>query len=591
MIMSNIFRKLIAAYKRHGYSIRSGLNPYYLSDPDEAFTLLYRHGKAVSTGGGLAPIEVLFLEELLNALPDVRRILVIGNAYGWSTLALSMAKPEAKVVAIDAAIEGTDARHGKHLTELIAREDDLNVTVVEALSPRDVESVVNRHLDGSVDFALIDGLHVNEQLIRDFDAVSSIASPDCVYFLHDILNWHMLEGLRDISKRTDVHSFKILTRLTSGPAIVFGTSPTGEVTAIADDYVDDTFDPYQFIQQQNGSLEEPGPLLAQKLSKGFRFRALGIAATHLAEGDRRACLQTLQQFVSIMPDDSQQSFRAGAFLLDSGLAAEAIFYFEQASKLNPAWSDPIHQMGRASHALGDLAGARHFFNRAMALSPEWAPPHLSAAQVAAESGDHAIANECFGRALALSPDWPEAHFEYALFQLRSGHLHMAAQHLQRVIILAPDWKEAHIEFAQLSILQNEFQTALTHCIEAQLLAPNERLFIWNGLEITLRKQLDMPAIITVLSSASATYPSMRILWKLQGLALRQAGSPAKALDSFKQALVLVPDWPSVLYELGVTYRDMGDHAAARQYLKRAAEVRPELEGLNQAIQSLRELQK
>ena len=203
--MADVFVALLKVYRRHGFRIRTGLNPLYFGDSDAAFTRLFRDdGTPVSVGAGLAPQEIHFLECLFEGGFRPKNILIIGNAFGWSTNALALLSPDATVVAMDAGSEGKETRVGADLTRTIAAVDDLNVRVVEALSPRDVARVVAAEFgDGRVDFVLIDGLHTNEQLLRDFEAVAPHASADCVFVLHDVLNWHMLEAFHALDVGSD----------------------------------------------------------------------------------------------------------------------------------------------------------------------------------------------------------------------------------------------------------------------------------------------------------------------------------------------------------------------------------------------------
>src|SRR6185437_596605 len=129
----------------------------------------------------------MFLEQFRHFIAP-RRILVIGNASGWSTVAMALIFPDARTVAIDIDEAGV-----KRTNELIAA-NGLPAKAVAARSPEGVAGVVAEHLSGAVDFSLIDAVHNNEAVVADFAAVTAVAAEGACHLLHDVINWHMIEG-------------------------------------------------------------------------------------------------------------------------------------------------------------------------------------------------------------------------------------------------------------------------------------------------------------------------------------------------------------------------------------------------------------
>lgn len=226
--MNSILLKLIDVYAKQGYSLRTGLNPcHYDTPPWEAakwslslpFSCLYKGSGQLYTGGGIALQELYFLEILFTNYHP-RNLFVIGNAFGWSTIALSLLNPRAKVVAIDAGIEGRDNLTGIELTNRIIREENLNAKVEYGFSPQDTPKVLSGNFDAPLDFVFIDGLHTNEQLEKDYFETAKHAAPDCVWLFHDVVNWHMRTALETITRESGLRS-QILHRTPSGMAILY----------------------------------------------------------------------------------------------------------------------------------------------------------------------------------------------------------------------------------------------------------------------------------------------------------------------------------------------------------------------------------
>lgn len=218
--MSTVLYRLLALYEEQGLHVRTGLNSHHFRDyRDAPFTAVYRGGRVLSTGGGIALQEVYFFECLFADFHP-ESILIIGNAFGWSTLLFSLLNPGARVVALDAGIEGEDTDFGIDLTNRIAREKNLGLEVVKGFSPRDVEPVVRSRLGGKVDLAFVDGLHTEAQQELDYRAAARHRSPDGALLFHDVVNFRMMEGFQRIARESGLNA-RVLHRTPSGMAVLY----------------------------------------------------------------------------------------------------------------------------------------------------------------------------------------------------------------------------------------------------------------------------------------------------------------------------------------------------------------------------------
>jgi predicted O-methyltransferase YrrM len=214
-----IIGRLAALYERRGIRIATGLNPSHFDNfPQAPFTWFFKDGESLTNGLGIALQEIYFLE-CLFARFHPQTVFAIGNSLGWSTLALALANPGARVLAIDA---GTDrnAEEGIRLTNRIAEEESLPVTVVAGFSPGDVAQILREQKMSSIEFAFIDGYHSVEQVGFDFSAVSKAAAAGCVYLFHDAENFALTPGIQRIADETGMR-WQLLLGTTSGMAIVY----------------------------------------------------------------------------------------------------------------------------------------------------------------------------------------------------------------------------------------------------------------------------------------------------------------------------------------------------------------------------------
>jgi predicted O-methyltransferase YrrM len=214
-----IIAQLVDLYRAEGITISTGLPPHRFGGYGGApVTWFLKDGTSLTNGLGIAMQEVYLLEHLFAAFQP-RRALVIGNAFGWSTVAIAALLNGGRVVAIDSGAD-RNSRDGIKLTNRIAEVGRLPAKVVEGTSPQDVAAIVDAELGGPVDFAFIDGLHTNEQVVLDYGAVQAKAADDAVYLFHDVQEFGLGPALAEIERRARL-PVTLLTATQSGMAILF----------------------------------------------------------------------------------------------------------------------------------------------------------------------------------------------------------------------------------------------------------------------------------------------------------------------------------------------------------------------------------
>lgn len=155
-----------------------------------------------STGGGALPYDLELFIRLADAMPHVTSIFGIGNAFGYSTLALALVFPSARIDVLDAEVEGRANAFGSNITRIIATAHHLNVRVHKGLSPWDVR----KHVYRPVDIAMIDGLHTNTQQYMDFTAMlPHMRRPFHVMILHDVKLGKLNDSLAMINEQYSGH--------------------------------------------------------------------------------------------------------------------------------------------------------------------------------------------------------------------------------------------------------------------------------------------------------------------------------------------------------------------------------------------------
>jgi hypothetical protein len=220
--------KLQRIYKEsEGIDVVSGMNPFHFNNyRDAAFTHFSKDGQSLTDHLGISLWEAMLLESFCKTIKP-SGIYIVGNGLGWSALALALANPDAAVVVID-------PDSGVDLVNRIAFRNALRCVAVRGYSPADNEAIIGQYFNKVPDLILIDGLHTNEAIVSDFRSLFSICGPEAVYFFHDVINFDLFAGLKDIASfvRTHHMSTAFLASSPSGMAVVYPNNTPADVQSL-----------------------------------------------------------------------------------------------------------------------------------------------------------------------------------------------------------------------------------------------------------------------------------------------------------------------------------------------------------------------
>ena len=167
--MKNFLVDLIKLYERNGYEVQSSLSPLHFPGFNHAylpFSYIYQNGELVCRGGGLAILELIFVDSIVSIIKP-KNIFVIGNAFGWTTLALGLMCPTSRIVAIDICSR-PEEEYGIKETNRMGQQVVAEVRAIKAKSPENVARVIAKNFEGGIDLVLIDGGHTPQQQTDDF---------------------------------------------------------------------------------------------------------------------------------------------------------------------------------------------------------------------------------------------------------------------------------------------------------------------------------------------------------------------------------------------------------------------------------------
>jgi len=245
---------------------------------------------------------------------------------------------------------------------------------------------------------------------------------------------------------------------------------------------------------------------------------------------------------------------------------------EKAQEPTPQDVDVLVEQAVAVHRAGDVLGAIDAYRTILERAPERADvrSNLGAAYVRLGRYDEAI--EQYRLALAgESPD-PAIRFNLGLALFKAARLPEAADELARVVEEQPDHKNARLLLAECHL-------RLGHSAKVvELLSPFEET--WGEdrafdylLGSALLEEDDLERgkalIDRVLSGGDSAETRL-----LMGQAHLRAGDPQAARDELRRAAELKPSLPTVHALLGQALQHMGDAQGAEAAYRRELEINP-----------------
>ena len=124
-------------------------------------------------------------------------------------------------------------------------------------------------------------------------------------------------------------------------------------------------------------------------------------------------------------------------LLDSGLPGTALPYFGAAAERTPSDAIPHFNLGTAQAAQGSLAAAKASFEQAVRLDPAYSEARNSLGVVLIRLGDHEPAIEQFRAAVEADPSYEKAIGNLSTAYARSGRLALAIETLESALASRP----------------------------------------------------------------------------------------------------------------------------------------------------------
>jgi tetratricopeptide (TPR) repeat protein len=216
---------------------------------------------------------------------------------------------------------------------------------------------------------------------------------------------------------------------------------------------------------------------------------------------------------------------------------KAIAYYQQAADLDPENTEVLVALARLLTLDYQLEEALVVAEQAILAGPEDARGYAAKAMTLDWMGKPDEAVIAALRAIELDPDYAPGHAYLSEAYTDLGRWTQAQEQAEMALRLDPYDVDARRNYAYILEFLGDYEGAIQQYLQALQLHPN-LLHLWYGL--------------------ARNY--------------RGAGQVDKAVETFQEIIIRTPDDPEPYTELGKTYFEVRDDAAAQEYLEQAVEL-------------------
>ncbi len=270
-----------------------------------------------------------------------------------------------------------------------------------------------------------------------------------------------------------------------------------------------------------------------------------LGSVLVAQGRLDEAVKHFRHAIETKPRYVHARYNLASVLWSQGRFDEAISHFQQVLRIRPDYVYAFNGLGLIFQTRGKLDEAIDYYRRALEIEPDYAEAHSNLGDVLSGQGklDEGISH--YRRAVLVDPNYAHARCNLGVAVSAKGELDQAATHFRQALQIDPYYTEAHNNLASLLLAQGKLDEAIDHYRQALQTGPNYAR-AQQGSDIWRQSPVRLGDRASRYSQALRARPDYARVHHNLGRALTMAGEPVGALEHFRQAASLKPNWPTPL---------------------------------------------
>ena len=269
-----------------------------------------------------------------------------------------------------------------------------------------------------------------------------------------------------------------------------------------------------------------------------------------------------------------QALKKGIEAHKAGKAQEADRYYTAVLKVQPKHADANHNMGILAVGVGKVEEALPFFKIALEANPKITQFWLSYIGALIKLGRMADARAVFDQ--AKSSELEDDGLIKLEQMLKAGTPKSSKSH---------DPPKEQVQSLIDLYTQRQYQEVLTQALQLLRQFPNS-VVLYNTIGAANKGLGKLDEAIEAYKSALSIKPDFSEAYYNMGNAFKDQGKIEEALEAYNKALALRPDYPQLHNNLGNALKEQGKLEQAIEAYTRALHIKPDYGGAKHMLSAL-----
>lgn len=274
--------------------------------------------------------------------------------------------------------------------------------------------------------------------------------------------------------------------------------------------------------------------------------------------------------------------------LGEGDTDKALYYYNEALKIDACFADALNNSGTISHNQGHFDEAIALYTKAIECNGEFLNAWFNRANSYYESREYFSALSDIDHITKAKPDTSAVHFLKGLVLTRQRDYPGALNAFQRALELGPaDESACRVNLASVKIFMKKYDEAKTEleaCIKLNPDEPN----IYNSLALIAIEKNDFKEALKQANKAIGLSPKQPYFINNRGFIYIYLDKLAEAENDINQSITIDPYNAWAYRNKGVLYLRKKDYGNARRLLTRAKEMDSNVERVDEFLSQIPE---
>lgn len=326
-----------------------------------------------------------------------------------------------------------------------------------------------------------------------------------------------------------------------------------------------------YAQEKNWAQAASAFQEAIRLDRELATAHLHLGVTRLAQGQLPSAIDELTIATKLLPKNAEPLLELGIALLTAGNAQDAIPILRRALELDPNSVEIKYQLALTLQSADQEQQAIPLFQQTVAAQPTNTQAITNLALALVQVGKAKESISLYQRALQLSPDDVTVYQDLAVAYIQESDIDDAIRELRTGLKLSPNDPALHYNLGLAYKLQDNTTAAIVELelcskLDPALPDPHYTLGIlymqeghFNRAAVQLRQALQMS-------------PTNANGWAILGSVYQQQNKFPEAIAALREAIRQGPERPSPHITLATILAEQGNHTAAKEERKKAADL-------------------